>query len=66
MAQEVDVKGFGFVEFPDDVERSVMLDALRRKFSQINQGQAVPTATVAPYSPTLAERAAGCQNKRKY
>ena len=59
MAQEVDVKGFGLVEFPDDVERSIMLDALRRKFSQINQGQAVPNATVAPYSPKLAERAAG-------
>ena len=58
MAQIVDVKGFGLVEFPDNIERSVMLDALRRKFSQINQGQAVANSTAEPYNPGLAERAA--------
>lgn len=58
MAQQVDVKGFGLVEFPDNIERSVMLDALRRKFSQINQGQAVANSTAEPYNPSLAERAA--------
>lgn len=59
MAQYVDVKGHGLVEFPDDVQRSVMLDALRNKFSKLNQGETVSSGIAAPYSPTLAERAAG-------
>lgn len=59
MAQYVDVKGHGLVEFPDDIRRSVMLDALRSKFSKLNQGETVSSGIAAPYSPTLAERAAG-------
>lgn len=57
MAQQVDVKGFGLVEFPDDISRDTMLDALRAKFSKINSGEMVSNGTAAPYSPTLAERA---------
>lgn len=54
MAQQVDVKGFGLVEFPDNLPRETMLQALRARFADANAGKA--TATVAPYEPTLAER----------
>jgi hypothetical protein len=55
MAQQVDVKGFGLVEFPDNTDRLTMLNALRHKFSTMPANET--GATAAPYSPTLAERA---------
>jgi hypothetical protein len=55
MAQQVDVKGFGLVEFPDQVGRETMLQSLRRKFAQMPANES--GATVAPYNPSLSERA---------
>ena len=56
MAQQVDVKGFGLVEFPDGISRETMLQALQRRFSQMPANESV--ATVAPYTPSLSEKAA--------
>ena len=60
MAQQVDVKGFGLVEFPDGIPRDTMLQALRRRFS--NAGARAVGATEALgsiASSAVAEPVAG-------
>lgn len=57
MAQQVDVKGFGLVEFPDNTDRLTMLNALRHKFSQMPANETGSRAE--PYQRNLGERLSG-------
>jgi hypothetical protein len=60
MAQKVDVKGVGIVEFPDGTPRETMLQALRRKFTNAGKrtvGAAEGLASIA--SSAIAEPVSG-------